>query len=261
MNIERSRSFHEAAIRHSNETARTLPQDFLLPEVLPPDEEEYESTDVVDFPVVIQEKELRVTVTIKRYKDDAPQRARVELESYDDSITDGDKRVSSFKAMLAVKNPTYGHQVRDGKTHPHWHIHTRRIEKPMRKKGFGEWNMKALEETVKELEKQDPRLRADWIQLATQLSSLSNLIVDPNWLEQQMNTADSFQSQILHDRAANKEKNLGYVPHPKDVHDALAILCRSEEEVEELSDSVPEVLYIKPLRDDIEFERVFGDQS
>jgi len=100
-------------------------------------------------------------------------------------------------------------------------------------------------------------LKADWIQLSTKLGSLSNLIIDPNWLERWLdeNKDTRLENRFrLERRAGKKDLDLGYVPHPKDVDAVINILQLRTVEAKEAAESQPNVRMVKLLNPDIEFK-------
>ncbi|MDF1497289.1 MAG: hypothetical protein P1P90_04475 [Patescibacteria group bacterium] len=225
------------------QTSKEIPLPHIqIPDMSPIDEkiDGYGRSKKIKFDINLNSKQLKGIVTINRLiQEEYP--ADISIESYDPELDEFEGRMSSFKAVLNNdKNSRFQHLTSDKKFHPHWQIHTRRIDKSLRHKGFGGLNMKLLEQIIRQITEQYPDLGADWIELDTRLGSISNLIVDPNWLEK---IADQEDAALIK-RSQNKNLNLGYIPHPQDTENAKKILAQTTEELDE-SEAALSVTFIK----------------
>lgn len=203
-----------------------------LPDLSPIDCEKdgFERVVTREVNVVLDGKKLKAVITFER-SSQARDPVRIAIECYDPALDEFEGRMSSFKAVLLEgKNAAYEQYTTDGKDHPHWQIHTRRVDKSLRRKGFGEWNMRLMEQLIRQVSNRHPELHADWIQLETFLGALSNLVIDPDWLEQNLGPHD----KALLQRAQNKQLNLGYFPHPKDVLAAKRLLAEKTDDMDDI---------------------------
>ena len=233
-----------------------LPDGFVIPDLSPLKEGEgWDRTGTVKFPVVFGDETFEGRLMFARNKEEDcdSQRGRVELEVYRPNGTDYPERVMSFKAVLN-KGQTHGDRYRgwsSDKERRQWHIHTRRVDdKGIRKKGMGTYGMQALEEAIRRVGEEYPGMRAGWIQLDTMLSSLSHMIIDPNWLKGKSGLGKKGMA-----RAEKTERNLGYVPHPKDDRKALQLLEMDSVEADDIKSGDPDVRFVKPIDPSIKFEK------
>ena len=197
-----------------------LPQ-IPIPDMSPvdPEKEGYARIYKHEFNISVDNKPLNCVVTFERTGQNSYP-VEIAIESFNSQDDPYEDRMSSFKAVLNNdENSRFQHQTSDKKFHSHWQIHTRRIDKSLRHKGFGTWNMQLLEQIIHQVAKQYPELSADWIELETRLGSISNLVTKPE---------------------------LGYIPHPQDVESAEKLLNQTTEELDD-TDNQPPVTFIKIL--------------
>ena len=231
-----------------------FPKGFELPDVLSGLEEERYIEKAVEVPMVFEGKELVGKVTVNAsFVDSFDERnghyfGQLFFETFDPEKDKHKVRLSSFKASLRFGDHDVKYRTKDNVPHKNWHIGVRRVEKAMRRQGFGEWNMKAIEELMYRLSKENEEFNATWVQFDTRLGSLSNLAIDPNWLEGKIKEiSEGDVSEKLKNRAEKKELNLGYIPHPQDTDRALSLLQEETEELEDIQGSGHHVRFVKAL--------------
>lgn len=177
------------------------------------------------------------------------------VEIFTDQDSDYPERVSSFKAGLNRGRDIGYAPSGDYEDHTFWRVYNRRVRKDMRGQGFGTFNVRLMEDAMEKMAAGMHDVDPEWIVMSTRLGSLSNMIVDRDWLEEYVSNPQNDVSPAEMDRFAERLKNpqnLGYVLHPKDVDRALYILRTQTEEQEELKHSYSrEAVFIKSLTDDL----------
>lgn len=158
------------------------------------------------------------------------------------------ERASSFQAALKHG----GHSdifTKDYAPHTHWSIYYRSTDKEMRRQGFGSFNLSLFEQLMAQAEQSFGDVQADWIDIRTSLGSLSNMIVDREWLEEYITNPtrniDNQRFQHLSEKIGSKT-GMGYIPYPEHVDRALQILDSTSEEAGD--SAIEPVAFIKPLR-------------
>ncbi|MDP2631968.1 MAG: hypothetical protein Q8P30_04370 [Candidatus Uhrbacteria bacterium] len=241
------------------EIPHILPEDFAIPDMSPIDLEKdgFRRTHEVFFDFTFDGEPLVGKITFERVEDEdqsdtAKGIARLDLETFEKSDDKYPKRLSIFKSILLNKQDYTRNEfkTKDRQPHKFWRIHTRRVEKPMRGKNFGEWNLKVIEEAMRRVVTENDELNADWIEIITGLGSLSNLIVDPDWLEDTLNKEPipGPNEERLIDRAERKDRNLGYIAHPVDKAAALQLLQKRTTELADIPVGQREVTFVKSIK-------------
>ncbi|MFH1405335.1 MAG: hypothetical protein ABIH21_04545 [Patescibacteria group bacterium] len=233
------------------ETRHALHVDFKLPDMsVSGKEDEFEIRRTVEIPLRSQGQEIKGMLTVEVVNNPEHKHlthlGRIELEGFADS----GERVLSFKSTLTTQMDDVTHQTTDRSKERFWIVHTRRIDKEsgFRGKGFGELALRALEEAIKKLEQKLPELESNWIHVETRLSAIASLVIDPNWLKQWLAEHPDLPISGNRDRLvdrAEKERNLGYIPHPADIEGALWLLQRRTSDIDQIG-GAPNVAFIKP---------------
>jgi len=221
---------------------KILGSDFKFPDLPPLEKGKYYHEEVVEYPVQVGDLKFNGKFTFER-AEDVPEGkhghvARADFEAYD---PDTKERVLSFKATLT--QGVYDAEYREGisGTPRHWHIWNRRVEPGYREKDVGTFSMCALEEAIQRFGQEQPDLVGEWIQLDTLLGSLTNLVVDPNWLKEWLAENPDLpwvNYELLNKRANKTDRNLGYQPHPVDQERGIRVLQSGTAELKDL-DALP----------------------
>jgi len=140
----------------------------------------------------------------------------------------------------------------------HARIFTRLVEPNYRNQGIGQASLRILEDVFARIGEANPESRPRWIQILTGLESTSNLIVDPTWLSEWLDTNyDSLQYDALNrllDRAGKTSLNLGYVPAPGCEARGAAMLTNGATDLSNHTGAQPDVLFYKKLDPTVAFK-------
>ena len=246
------------------EKVELLPPDFKLPDLSPLPPDEYERETKISFDTNINGLDLTMNISFIRLEDAAqPYIMNLEIKGY---LPGTKERVTSFKGVINnAARLSWSDQPQKTNNSNYYSPYTRHVEKEYRKKGLGEYNLRLVEEVLEKIKIQYPEIAPDWIEIRTTLGSLSNLLIDPDWLENYLKTNNTNQLprlQKLWQRSQNKNRNLGYIPSPQEIDNAIQLLQRESEELEDVkkyNESYNEVRYIKSLNPDFDPEEEFKE--
>lgn len=117
------------------------------------------------------------------------------------------ENVFSFDDGLFKKSSRPGQPgSEDARPHTYWSSSHRSVERAHTGKGLAEFFLSFREEIARKLSEKYPELKAEWMEVTTDIAAIANLIVDQGWLKDHGLDAYSKKHGL----------NLGYVPAPDD---------------------------------------------
>ncbi len=114
-------------------------------------------------------------------------------------------RVFSFKDSLFRDVPP---SATDGIVHTYWHSRHRKVEPEYRTKGLAEFGLKLREAVIKKIADKYPELKAEYMEVVTDIPAVGKLLIDQNWLKSHGLAAFLNETGL----------DMGYVPNPESEH-------------------------------------------
>lgn len=186
---------------------------------------------------------LRFLINVTRQEVDySPRKASIDIYGYDEESQDPE-RAMTFKLACNENSPAHYYDSSrnspdDRNKHTYWQVYYRRVEKDYRRKGLGTLGVQLLEKLVMMMGEKDPKVKGEWIQMDTQLSSVARLIAGHEWLNQ-----SGFGEYVSQDRP-----DFGYLPHEKDQQDAFKLIAGIGEELNDVvGKNIPQVRFRKQI--------------
>ncbi|MBT5808033.1 hypothetical protein HOI18_02040 [Candidatus Uhrbacteria bacterium] len=162
-----------------------------------------------------------------------------------------EERVSLFRSVLNHRVPEGKRSPKDRGRHVYWAIITRLVDdESMRGSGFGKANLELTEKAMEEMTKAMGDVEPEWIEISTYLGSVASMIIDREWLAEELTKPGSLVSESDLDALgpkADRDEHFGYQPIPSQSNSALQLLQQRTQKLDDAPSGSEEIIFIKML--------------